>query len=336
MTSHTNIVKVQVVCPAQLTTGGPESLHNLVKQINNLGVLAELVYYPYSSQFEISKGYAQYAHKATVLDDSASTLIVFPETLAMHGFAIRHAKVAIWWLSVDHFLQTKYHTWRDQLRYLRLALRRHRPFRGVRALNKFQHYSKCHYDASYLDENKIVHMPLAGPISEEYIQAGMGMDINNISVRKNQILFNPKKGAETVALLMDKFPQYHFIPLRQFNAQELLEVYAASKLYIDFGNHPGKERMPREAAVMGCCIVTNTRGSAHNAFDVPIPAEFKLEESDGNFLAKFHGLVEQAFHHYEQTTALFASYRASIMHEPEQQRLDIAHILRSYGCTVKI
>jgi len=43
------------------------------------------------------------------------------------------------------------------------------------------------------------------------------------------------------------------------------------KLYVDFGKHPGKDRMPREAAVHGCCIITGRRGAAGNPFDIPIP-----------------------------------------------------------------
>ncbi len=35
-----------------------------------------------------------------------------------------------------------------------------------------------------------------------------------------------------------------------------------AKLYIDFGYHPGKERMPREACLLDCCLIIGKDGSA--------------------------------------------------------------------------
>lgn len=52
-----------------------------------------------------------------------------------------------------------------------------------------------------------------------------------------------------------------------------------SKVYIDFGNHPGKDRIPREAAISGCIVITGKRGAAAFAEDVCIPETYKFDES---------------------------------------------------------
>ena len=46
------------------------------------------------------------------------------------------------------------------------------------------------------------------------------------------------------------------------------------------GNHPGKDRIPREAAYCGCCVITNRKGSAEYAEDVPIPEEYKISDEE--------------------------------------------------------
>ena len=117
MNSQPTITKIQIVAPSGLRSGGPESLHNLAFQLHSLGVHSEIVYFPYGKQYEVTLGYENYAKKAHDIDDKPSTLIIFPETLCMLGFSISNATVGIWWLSVDHFTQTQYYSYRDFFRY---------------------------------------------------------------------------------------------------------------------------------------------------------------------------------------------------------------------------
>jgi hypothetical protein len=307
-----------------LTTGGPESLHNLVYQIGKIGMASEIVYFPFGRHFEVTKGYERYTKNAHDIDDNSSTLIVLPETLCMLGFSIKHAKVAIWWLSVDHFTQRKYYSFRDYFRYLRLAVRRHRPYGGVKSLKKFIHFSKSTYDEEFLIQNQIEYMRLTGPISEDFIAR-----TPKFQERENVILFNPKKGKDITDYLKNNFKQFTFLPLSNMNYAALMNAYSSSKLYIDFGNHPGKERMPREAALLGCCVITGILGSAQNDFDIPIPKDFKINSNDEDFLNKFEHCVSRVFNEFETTSGLFEYYRNSIKTEPEQQLKDLYKILDS-------
>lgn len=324
MLSNSSITKIQVVAPAGLITGGPESLHNLVYQIGKIGMTSEIVYFPFGHQYEVTKGYERYTNNAHDIDDNSSTLIVLPETLCMLGFSIKHAKVAIWWLSVDHFTQTKYYSFRDYFRYLRLAVRRHRPYGGVKSLKKFIHFSKSTYDEEFLVQNQIDYMRLTGPISEDFIAR-----TPKFQERKNVILFNPKKGKDIIDHLKTNFKQFTFLPLSNMSNVALMNAYSSSKLYIDFGNHPGKERMPREAALLGCCVITGILGSAQNDFDIPIPKDFKINSNDEDFLNKFEHCVSRVFNDFETTSGLFEYYRNSIKTEPEQQLKDLYRILDS-------
>lgn len=64
----------------------------------------------------------------------------------------------------------------------------------------------------------------------------------------------------------------------RMTGEEVAALLRRAKVYIDFGPHPGMDRLPREAALAGCIIVTNRRGAAGNETDVPIPSRFKFGE----------------------------------------------------------
>jgi hypothetical protein len=322
---HT-ITRIQVVVPSGLRSGGPESLHNLALQIQSLGVRSEIVYFPFKQQYEITLGYEKYARIAHDIDDDSGTFIIFPETLCMLGFSVSKASVGIWWLSVDHFTQTHYYSYRDYFRYLRLVIRRHRPFRGAKSLKKFIHFSKSHYDEEFLRSHSITFSRLTGPISSEYIS-----NADSSHDRKNIILFNPKKGIEYTSHLKNNFSQYKFISLEGMSTDELIAAYANSKIYIDFGNHPGKERMPREAVALGCCVITGLLGSARNAIDIPIPRDYKINTLSDDFLYRFQTVTHKIFSNFELAKLDFDNFRNEVLNEPAQQLTDLKRIFISLG-----
>ncbi|MGE5216017.1 MAG: hypothetical protein ACM3SP_03315, partial [Chloroflexota bacterium] len=255
-----SLKKIQVVCPAHSVTGGPESLHNLVAVINSLGFSAQIVYFPFSQVAPTPAPYQHYGAEISDLNDAQDTLVIFPEILCMETLRLKKAKAAIWWLSLDNYRERKYHSWRDLYRYPKGVLLGRRPITGVGRFKKLLHFSKSHYDESYLQAHGIHPMRLTGPISNFYLS-----NTEHYSVeRKNQILYNAKKGKATINFLISRYPQYSFVSLNNLNEHSLLARYRDSKLYIDFGHHPGRERMPREAAVCGCCVITGKMGAAAN------------------------------------------------------------------------
>jgi hypothetical protein len=87
-----------------------------------------------------------------------------------------------------------------------------------------------------------------------------------------------------------------------------------SKIYIDFGNHPGKDRIPREAAINGCVIVTNKKGAANNSYDIPINEEYKFEDPiKGKEV--FKDLVDNIYLDFEKHFQQFDFYRSKIKNE---------------------
>ena len=305
-----------------MVTGGPESLHNLVAVMNSMGYQATIVYFPFNKPAFVPEAYKKYKITSEVLDDQKDNLIIFPEIYCMAALKIRNATAGIWWLSLDNFLERKYHNFRDAIRYFKKVLRGLRPLRGITQLKHLLHFSKANYDEDFLMKNGVPFVRLSGPISNFYLENhAIGTE------RRDFILYNPQKGRETINKLIATFPQFHFVPLINMSELDLRYAYRSSKLYIDFGHHPGKERMPREAAISGCCIITGRKGSAGNLLDIPIPEEFKIDESLSNFTDLFGEAAHQVICNFPQVSNKFDSYRQTILSEVSMQKDDLRNIL---------
>jgi hypothetical protein len=105
----------------------------------------------------------------------------------------------------------------------------------------------------------------------------------------------------------------------------VIKTLQKAKVYIDFGNHPGKDRIPREAAILGCCVITGKRGSAAFFEDVPIPDEYKFEDKEKN-IPKIIDKIKDCLENYEKRYEDFDYYREVIKNEPQKFIEDLRKI----------
>jgi hypothetical protein len=108
--------------------------------------------------------------------------------------------------------------------------------------------------------------------------------------------------------------------------EEVIDLMSESKVYIDFGNHPGKDRIPREAAICGCCVLTNLLGSAGFYTDIPIPNRYKFSENYAE-VKRALDLIQTIFKYYEESIKDFDIYKRQIKNEK---------IIFEMGCTLLI
>ena len=102
----------------------------------------------------------------------------------------------------------------------------------------------------------------------------------------------------------------------------------SSKVYVDFGNHPGKDRIPREAAANGCCIITNKQGSAAFREDVPIPEKYKFEEPLEE-VDRLKELLVDICSNYSEHVSKFEEYRNWIKDEKVRFDAEVVEFVRS-------
>ena len=307
-----------VMCPGGAMTAGPEALHQLAFDLIRLGYPASMVYFPFDKIFDTQDPYKKYKVPVSQYKDEFGDLLIFPEIVTTYALKARRAQAAIWWMSVNNYTCNRYgNPLRDKFRYFKNLLRGLRPWRGISQLSNLQHFAQSYYALDFLESKNIKAKLLSDPIpvytSESYLK-GLEPALLNAN-RNNIILYNPNKGIKTIHSLMMAYPQWKFVPLKGFNREELAAKFLCSKIYMDFGHHPGKDRLPREAAIHGCCIITGTFGSASNQLDVNIPNGYKLDQNSQSFVIDFGKVVQNIFNDYVVCSAEFSRYRKIIHHE---------------------
>lgn len=320
-----NITKIFVCCPGGLVTGGPELLHQLVHALRAKGHDAYVSYFPAGKGFAKPKEYAVYDAPSSDIEDAEDSLVILPEVATHMARRIKAARVAVWWLSVDNYFHRKGESWLADafMRYFTLATSR----LPVRGMAQFMHFTQSAYARDFLKSQGVPSHMLSDYLAKEHVQRAFC-----VAGRENIIAYNPKKGLKTTLRLMRSFPQLHFVAIQGMMKTEVGELLSKAKVYIDFGTHPGKDRLPREAAMAGCCVVTGRRGSAGNDEDVGIPEQYKIDEKKafGDFASEFKLLVSSIYQDFEGRSRDFDNYRQSISREYSVFERQVGDI---FGCT---
>jgi hypothetical protein len=110
----------------------------------------------------------------------------------------------------------------------------------------------------------------------------------------------------------------------RISPEEVRELLQQAKIYMDFGPHPGMDRLPREAALAGCAVVTNRAGAAGFEEDVPLPGKYKLKEFDVDAI---HRLLVDLKENFEERTGDYDEYRSWIQSQPERMELCVDKLL---------
>jgi hypothetical protein len=144
--------------------------------------------------------------------------------------------------------------------------------------------------------------------------------------RENRVLY-PARGQWFTGHLRKWAPDLDWQEISGFTPAQVQELFRTSKLYVDFGKHPGKDRMPREAAIQGCCIITGRRGAAGNPFDVPIPRAYKFTDSRLK-IPQVVRAIRDILTGYDDRISEFSLYRRTI--EAERQEFTV-QAARAFG-----
>lgn len=321
--------EIYVLCPAYKKTGGPELLHQLVKELNDNGIKAYITYFKTkrNNKEYTPNDFKKYITEYRLLDeinDSENNIIITPEVTSAIRLTkkIKNAKKILWWLSVDNFKKT--HTFKNVIKNYRIYIVLILLLRGEVTLNfdyikTFDcHFCQSYYSIDYLKSNGITNFYyLSDYVSDEYLIIDYAFE-----EKEDIIVYNPKKGIEFTEKLIEASPDLNFVPIKGLTTNQVKELLLKSKVYIDFGNHPGKDRLPREAAMCGCCILTNKQGSAKYHEDVSIDDEFKFDDEEEN-IRVIQNKITQCIENYEIETKKFNAYRNAIKQEKQKFKDDV-------------
>ncbi len=298
-------MKVYIACPALAVSGGAELLHQFSHELTVRGVENYMVYYGKTTEAPTPERYRKYDVRiADQYVDDTDSVFVLPEVGVHEVQKCIKGKAAVWWLSVNNYVMCYRKYFSTTFDIFHTAAR-----------TNVYHFVQSQYAKEFLE--KYFKLPdiyfLSDFINDDIIeqaQTGRGL-------RENLCLYNPAKGLDNVTpLIASSRDDIAWIPLQGYTPAEIAGLMCRAKLYIDFGGHPGKDRIPREAAICGCCVITNREGSARNAIDVPIAECYKLgDTSDVPYvLSRIYDIMD----HYEDRVGDFSAYREQILREKEQ------------------
>ncbi|CAG7599454.1 hypothetical protein [Rhodococcus opacus] len=283
--------QLYVLYPRGARTGGPEALHQLVHTLREQGQDAYLVPLPGTEDSPRVPQYHCYeAPERTQITDNESNAIISPEVSVEHLRRYPRSKKFCWWLSIDN----------SRAFGPRLDLIAHRNGFGERAglLALARRYGKVAItlrDRHRTLPSSVVHLAQS-QYAHGFLHANCRIvasclsdftpDVEEIQKhrhpedrRSNTVVYNPMKGGLLASKVASRLPEVDFLPASNMLPHEVYRLFGRSAVYLDLGPHPGKDRMPREAATAGAIVVAAARGSAANGVDVPIPTEHKIVPS---------------------------------------------------------
>ena len=277
-------------CPAKLATGGTEGIHNLVHYLNKAGADAKILYEGTDLQNPQPTEYAKYeCEYVTEYPKGFSGLVIFPEVWGnrVAESKYQHCMTAINWQGVDVY------NW-------------HTPIskRGWFMYNKSTiHIAASEYAMDYLEKLGLRPIKISDCLNDAYFQ-----DFTEEYERENIVLYNPTsvKLTKFQIAVMEKCKPYgvKFQPLKGYTQSELIDLFRHRKLYIDFGVFSGRERLPREAVMCGCTILTSNKGTAGYYKDNSILEKYKCDNED--YAVQ---MILYLLEHYEQCRHDFDEYR---------------------------
>lgn len=345
---YTN-TKIYIAAPAASATGGPELLHQLGYHLRyDLNMDAYMYYYPTNIENPIHPNYKMYSVPfVREIEDDSKNVLVVPEVISGIEILQNYTNVRkiLWWLSVDNFYisiflnsKKEFFIYKnmdkvidkfDSIDINELILQKLNslkiPKRIIKIINNVNfHFAQSYYALSFL-KNKL-NIPndktayLSDYLNKEFLKIK-----TDLSKKENIVAYNPKKGITFTKKIIKSANDIKFIPLINMSREDVIKTLQRAKVYIDFGNHPGKDRIPREAAILGCCVITGKRGSATFYEDVPIPNEYKFEDRKEN-IPKIIEKIKDCFENYEERYKDFKYYRQVIKNEPQKFTEDLRKI----------
>lgn len=288
---------VYVLCPAHVQTGGTESLHNLVMMLCKLGHRAKLVYDPPDDA--ITPGgfrayHAPYVCPADIVD-STDNLLIAPEIWTEKLDSYTQIQKAVWWLSVD-----------EHFRYTRFDFRK-----AENAV--ITHLAQSDYVECFLQSNAANQWyPLNASLNPLFYAP---LKRNH---RADRVLYNPVKGSEYLCRLKEAAPDIEWVAIKNMTRAAIASLMRHSKVYVDFGHFPGRDRMPREAVLCGCCIVIGDAGSAGHCKDFPVHQRYRFTLKKELNYSDVITVIRDCLSNFDQRQKDFDFFRNHLMSDKKR------------------
>jgi len=303
--------------------------------------------------------------------DRKDHIIVIPEVRPDLIAKYKFSKKIFYWLSVDNFLKSIFPINRSIIVKLLIHLlpRGRYDLVWFAGLSKFKQYLKHdhtyrilanavigEYYSSFARDEKIQIPPadihllqsyyvyyfltnfiekskmfiLHEPLEDDYLNFSVSID------RKEDIVtWNTRKAYPITLKIIKalKKNKVHVVDLENVGKGNMINILGKSKIFIDIGIHPGRDRPPREAVALGNIVIVNNHGGCFYYDDCMIEKPFKVDcytESRCNIDPK---KVAEDIQHYMENyeyyyKKYFTKFRDYIFEEPKRYQKEIEQLAK--------
>lgn len=287
--------------PGAIRTGGPEALHQLADAINRSGKARALTYYVGGKHAGVAAEYqGLYPHieETTTLQHAGAVLILAEIYNPADFNGPQWSAKWIWWLSAERFF----------------------PF------EQFQGFG--HLFQSEFARRKWQTFGLSGLMLTDYIRSQYFGQSGAHDKQKNLIAVNGSKGVLFAASLVQTCPDLEIVALKGMSSAQVCNTLDRAAAYVDFGWHPGRDRLPREAALRGCVVVTGVEGAANNPVDIPVAVDYKINPGNTAAVATLlRSICDQPELHRQRQ----AAYVRAIEQQPGLFDAEVANLIELSG-----
>ena len=344
---------IYILAPSQQSTGGPECLHQLGYYLKKMFRLQniKMVYLPLNDSEPIHKDYKHYKLKfSNHIVDNENNILIMPEKYEMLKFSLNFKKITkiIWWLSLDNYFAFKFNAEYSKISrsFIKIPLKLISVFNRITSYRfgffTYHDYLKAFYKMFDIKKQKEVSQASFHLSQSLYAYNFLKKKLRNVEMlydyqspkklkninykitKKSNLICYSHKSNIFINLIKSQC-NAKFIELKNFSSKDIVKIFKKSKIYIDFGYHPGKDRMPREAVLFDNCIISNLKGSAKNDNDIPISKEFKFNEKYSN-IKNILKKIEKIFSSHRSELKKFKKYKKIVLSEEKKFKTQILKI----------
>ena len=321
--------KFLLVCPFGHQTGGPEAIHQLGELLRETEQDVSIIYIKQDEHYSF-RAALNSVSAGTVLDlgDRSSGvcedfikyrvpiarfisvdqqyIVIIPEVLIDWLDVFQRSIQVLWWLSVDHAFQKIPHT---LLNHLRTKIQLH-AYQSNYA-NRFLKLMQFTPTISLSDYTHNEDQHTIGPIDE----SEKGISISGLQ----KVVFN----VDIIASRLKRRFDCEIKVIRGMTQSATFECLRRSRLYIDLGSFPGKDRLPREAVIRGNHVLLLDVGAVASD-DFRLPNTHRVPISSIDSIDSF---VEFAFNYYRVNEFHFHKFRSEVQQERIKLKSEVDQLI---------
>lgn len=100
--------------------------------------------------------------------------------------------------------------------------------------------------------------------------------LSDVKRQPKLVAYNGAKGQWKIHELRELLPDVEFLPIQGMPFDEVCRALATASMYVEIGHLPGRDRLPREAALLGTPTVLLARGAGFCWQDFPLGIDYRI------------------------------------------------------------